>query len=266
MTVSIDITSDTEHTVGRAIRRPAWDQRSFDWIISTLPKRGGNPTPLRGVVAALSQAIAAKDPDTLAHSNRVRALSEAMARELGLPRAMVCEIGVAAELHDVGKIGVSDQLLHKAGPLTPEERRRILDHTLIGERILLPVLGGRPVVLAVVRWHHEHTDGGGYPDRLRGEAIPLAARIVAVADAFDAMTSTRPYRAAFSRGTAIRELGRCAGTQFDVRCVHALLRTLRRSAVRSRTWSTGAHRFVRFSWCKPGNALFAAGRARCPTL
>jgi putative nucleotidyltransferase with HDIG domain len=181
---------------------------------------------LWGAVAALERALQAKDPFTLDHSSRVRRFALAMATELRLSRVVTRELVLGAELHDIGKIGVPDELLQKPGPLSPDERHRVLDHAEIGARILTPLLGGHPLVLAVVRWHHERVDGGGYPDGLRGIQVPLVARIVAVADAFDAMTSPRPYRAPSSARTAAEELIRCAGRQFDAHCVEALLAVL----------------------------------------
>jgi len=182
---------------------------------------------LWGAVAALERALHAKDPFTLDHSSRVRRFALAMATELRLSRVVSRELALGAELHDIGKIGVPDDLLQKPGPLSPEERRRVLDHAKIGARILTPLLGRHPLVIAVVRWHHEWVDGSGYPDGLRGAQVPLVARIVAVADAFDAMTSPRPYRAASSARVAVDELVRCAGRQFDTQCVEVFLKVLR---------------------------------------
>ena len=198
------------------------------WFRMSHGKYSPTGVQLHGALASLAEAIEAKDPYTMGHSSRVRRHAEAIARCLGLAEAEVAEIGIAAALHDIGKIGVPDELLHRTGPLTAEERQRILEHTVIGERILAPLLQGHPVGLAVARWHHERVDGGGYPDGLRGDEIPLAARIVAVADAFDAMISNRPYRAALMVGAALRELVKCRGTQFDMQCVAALLWTIRR--------------------------------------
>jgi putative nucleotidyltransferase with HDIG domain len=178
---------------------------------------------LSAAITTLERALAAKDPSTMAHSARVRRFAVAMAGQLGQGRAFALELALGAELHDIGKIGIPDELLHKAGPLKAEERRRVLEHAVIGARILKPLLADHPLVLAVVRWHHEWADGTGYPDGLRAREIPLEARIVAVADAFDAMTSWRPYRPAFSPRAAVEELTRCAGTQFDRQCVEALL-------------------------------------------
>jgi putative nucleotidyltransferase with HDIG domain len=196
--------------------------------VSPVRRRAPEPGRLWAGVVALERALQAKDPSTRAHSGRVRSLAVATARELGQERAVIREIALAAELHDIGKIGVPDALLCKAGPLTADERRLVLDHTVIGARILQPLLGDHPLVLAVVRWHHEWADGSGYPDGLRAAQVPLAARIVAVADAFDAMTSERPYRVAFSVARAGQELVRCARTQFDWGCVRALLRVVGR--------------------------------------
>jgi len=183
---------------------------------------------LEGALASLARGIEAKDPYTRGHSERVRRYAEAIAVELRLPASLVARIAVGAALHDVGKIGVPDDLLRRDGPLSEEERLKVLEHTVVGERILAPLLKGQSTILAIVRWHHEKLDGSGYPDGLRGDRIPLAVRIVSVADAFDAMTTSRPYRRARSAAAAVGELMRCAGTQFDARCVWALLQVLRR--------------------------------------
>jgi HD-GYP domain-containing protein (c-di-GMP phosphodiesterase class II) len=180
-------------------------------------------TTLGLAVASLLEAVAAKDPYTGWHSRRVARYARAIAERLGLGSRDRAEVVLAAELHDVGKIGVPDGLLQKAGTLSPEERCRILDHTVIGERILAPLMGDRPAVLAAVRWHHEWMDGNGYPDGLKGNAIPLIPRILAVADAFDAMTSERPYRPPLPRNVVLEELQRGVGTQFDPDCVWAFL-------------------------------------------
>jgi len=134
--------------------------------------------------------------------------------------AVILRLG--ALLHDIGKIGVSDEILRKPGPLTPEEFEGIKRHPALGARILRQVPFLAPH-LPIVELHHERPDGRGYPFGLRGDAIPLAARIVHVADAFDAMTSARAYRAARAASVAFAELQRYAGTQFDPTCVDALL-------------------------------------------
>ena len=130
------------------------------------------------------------------------------------------EVVRAAELHDVGKMAIPDEILHKAGPLTQEEWTFVRRHTMIGERILSAAPALLPVA-KIVRASHEHWDGSGYPDGIAGEEIPLGARIVAVCDAFDAMTTHRPYRDARSVEEALEELRACAGTQFDPAVVDA---------------------------------------------
>jgi HD-GYP domain-containing protein (c-di-GMP phosphodiesterase class II) len=147
-------------------------------------------------------------------------MSEAVARRLGLKPAEVRTIRYAALLHDIGKIGIRTEILLKPGKLTAEEFAEMKQHTLIGQRILepIPFFAG---VHRLVRWAHERWDGGGYPDGIGGEDIPLGARIVAVADAFDAMTSQRPYSLPRPPEAALEELRRCAGTQFDPDVVEA---------------------------------------------
>jgi HD-GYP domain-containing protein (c-di-GMP phosphodiesterase class II) len=126
-------------------------------------------------------------------------------------------------LHDIGKIGVSEEVLHKAGKLTHDEYRHIMEHTVIGARILGPLLRDAPMVIAVVRSHHERLDGKGLPDGLAGDTIPMAARIVSVADAFDAMTSERPYRHSLSVERALLELRTQRGVQWDPVAVDGFL-------------------------------------------
>ncbi|HWP37955.1 MAG TPA: HD-GYP domain-containing protein [Gemmatimonadales bacterium] len=160
---------------------------------------------------------------TAGHSIRVGGLAHAMARQLGLSRREVRLIRIGGLLHDIGKVGVPKALLSKPEPLTDDEYRRVMAHTTLGARMLAPLGTRYPTILGIVRWHHERVDGRGLPDGLRGDAIPLGARIVAVADAFDAMTSARPYRRfPLSAAEAIVELEHGAGTQFDATCVRAL--------------------------------------------
>jgi HD-GYP domain-containing protein (c-di-GMP phosphodiesterase class II) len=191
------------------------------------------------MAAALARALDAKDPETAQHSMRVGRLAEAVARAMGLHRSFQRTLRLAGELHDVGKIGVPDDLLRRPGRLSAEEHREVLRHTVIGERILSPMLPAGSVVLQTVRSHHERFDGTGFPDGLRGVDIPLAARIVAVVDAFDAMTSARPYRRSVGRAAALRELRRSAGSQFDPACVGALLRVLQSSRDAGRRSAAG---------------------------
>jgi putative two-component system response regulator len=179
----------------------------------------------RDVLVALASAIDAKDPVTEHHCDRVADLAISLARAAGLEEEAVEAIGYGAVLHDVGKIGIAEAVLRKPGELTDTERVEMQRHPLIGADILRPLrLGG--LVGPIVRGHHEWWNGGGYPDGLRGAAIPVGARIVSVVDAYDAMTHTRPYRAAMSVDEAREELVRSRGSQFDPELVDLLLAQL----------------------------------------
>jgi len=166
------------------------------------------------VLVALASAVDAKDPLTEHHCGRVADRALALARLAGLGPDEIEAVGYGAVLHDVGKIGIGEDVLRKPGRLTDAERTEMQRHPLIGAEILHPLRIGR-VVGPIVRGHHEHWNGGGYPDGLRGDAIPMGARIVAVVDAYDAMTHDRPYRARMSAEEAREELIRFRGTQFD---------------------------------------------------
>jgi HD-GYP domain-containing protein (c-di-GMP phosphodiesterase class II) len=172
------------------------------------------------VIVSLTMAIEAKDSATEGHSVRVAAYSEAIGKELGLPAKTLDVIHRACLVHDIGKIAVDENILSKRERLSTMEREKMDMHPLIGESILSPIEMLRPL-LPGVRSHHEHYDGSGYPDGLAGDAIPIEARIMAVADAFDAMTSNRPYRQALPEEEALVELRRNAGTHFDPRVVAA---------------------------------------------
>ena len=172
-------------------------------------------------VHALVYALEAKDAYTRGHSMRVAHYSIEIARAMGLDKDQIDTIALGAELHDVGKIGVSESVLHKAGKLSEAEYRHIMEHTVIGARILGPLMRDAPGALAIVRSHHERLDGTGFPDGLKGNVIPVEARLVSVADAFDAMTSVRPYRPSLSVQHAMRELESGVGIQFDGDAVRA---------------------------------------------
>jgi putative nucleotidyltransferase with HDIG domain len=175
-----------------------------------------------GAVRALAAALDARDPYTAGHSERVSTFAVAIGQELGLGGDALETLRLGALLHDVGKIGVPDEVLRKRGELTAAEFEAIKIHPSAGARILrsIPFLAPH---IPIVELHHERPDGRGYPYGLTGDAIPLAARIVHVADAFDAMTSARAYRAARLPVEAIAELRRCAGTDFDSPSVEALV-------------------------------------------
>jgi len=174
-------------------------------------------------IQSLADALEVKDPYTRGHSIRVSHYSVAIARRLGIEGELLRQIELGGHVHDIGKIGVREQVLNKPGPLTNEEYEHIMTHPMVGWRILSPLLGEAPATLNVVRWHHERFDGAGMPDGLRGEGIPLEARIAAVADSLDAMTSGRPYRPGRDLQSALRELERCAGLQFDASVVAAAM-------------------------------------------
>ena len=173
-------------------------------------------------VSVLADAVQAKDPYTQGHCEMVSRLARLTADRLGLEGADKDIVCYSALLHDVGKIGVSDGVLNKPGPLLPEERDLVRSHVRVGHDLLNNVAALRSVAHVVLH-HHEWYDGTGYPDQLRGEEIPIAARVVAVVDAYCAMITRRSYKDAYSVEDAARELTRCAGTQFDPKVVDAFL-------------------------------------------
>jgi putative two-component system response regulator len=175
-------------------------------------------------VQSLAEALEVKDPYTRGHSVRVSHYSVMIARELGLDGDLLRHIELGGHVHDIGKIGVREDVLNKPGKLTDAEYEHIMTHPVVGWRILAPLLGETPVALNIVRSHHERFDGRGVPDRLAGEQIPFEARIAAVADSFDAMTSDRPYRPdGMSIEASVAELVRCSGSQFDPKIVTAMV-------------------------------------------
>jgi HD-GYP domain-containing protein (c-di-GMP phosphodiesterase class II) len=165
-------------------------------------------------VTALADAIDYRDPYTAQHSVRVAETARQLARRLGLPREQVDEIALAARVHDLGKIGISNDILLKDGRLTPDEMAVMQTHPRIGVEVLQKYHNFRHA-LPVVLHHHERYDGKGYPDGLAGDAIPLSAQIVAHADAFDAMTSDRPYRKGLRPEVALQRVIEATGTQFN---------------------------------------------------
>src|SRR6266851_3297100 len=172
-------------------------------------------------VHALVEALEAKDAYTRGHSRRVAFYASAIARRLALDPEAIDTIGLGGELHDIGKIGVSEEVLHKGKKLTDAEYRHVMEHPVIGYHILGPLLRDVPGALGIVRSHHERLDGKGLPDGLKGDTIPFEARIVSVADAFDAMTSVRPYRPSLSVADALTEMERMKRVQFDPMAVDA---------------------------------------------
>jgi len=171
----------------------------------------------------LLQALYEREPSLRRHVQSVAEAAAAVGAKLGLGGEALEELRLAARLHDVGKLAIPDTVLQKPGPLDVEEWAFIKEHTVIGERILAAAPPwGR--IASIVRATHERWDGVGYPDGLAGAEIPVAARIIAVCDAFSAMTSRRPYRIAVTRDAALEELRRCAGAQFDPEVVAVFCR------------------------------------------
>lgn len=172
------------------------------------------------VSEALVQSIEKRDPYTAGHTKRVVAISEAIANYLHLTTEERENLIIAALLHDIGKIGVEESILAKEDKLTEEEYKEIQKHPLIG----VEIIGQRKHLQDVIpgmRYHHERTDGNGYPEGLKDASIPLIAKIIAVADTYDAMTTNRPYQRALDSAEAVAELQRCIGVQFDKQVVHA---------------------------------------------
>ena len=188
-----------------------------------------------GAIEALASALEAKDRYTGGHSRRVSEIALALGTELGLSSNDMEDLRWGSLLHDVGKIAVDQLIQNKPGSLTPEEYEHIMIHTHVGADIVRPVVNER--ITEMVEHHHDHYDGYGLNQVVAGKDIPLGARILAVADAFDALTSDRPYRPAISREEALDEIKRCMGTQFDPVVVNAFLRIMsRKSKARARPY------------------------------
>jgi len=221
---------DTAVSVDRALEKRRLELENRDYQQHLEQKVEAQARKIRAsflsAITALAYALEAKDKYTSGHSQRVAETSVAIAKELGLSQHSIERIRQAGLIHDIGKIGVRESVLNKPGRLTDEEFHHIKSHCEIGEHILTPIVEDEEI-LKVVRHHHERYDGRGYPDGLKSEQIPLGARILAVADTYDAMTSERPYREAMSDETACDEIKRCKGTQFDPVVADAFLRVRR---------------------------------------
>ena len=196
-------------------------QQTLELRVQDLDRK--NRSSLINGVQTLVQALEAKDAYTSGHSSRVSRYAMNTGALLGFADDALEHVRLGGELHDIGKIGTREAILNKPGPLTAEEFTHVKEHSALGERILAPFLAQSPVVLRIVRSHHERIDGSGFPDALRGSQIPLEARVVAVVDAFDAMTTNRAYRPQLPIPQAIDELRRCAGVHFDAEVVEAFL-------------------------------------------
>nr|HET6905283.1 diguanylate cyclase [Ktedonobacteraceae bacterium] len=197
--------------------------------VSTLNGEKNNQLPQyseQNILQTISTMAEFHDQETQAHANRMIGLAEATIRAMGRSEDEVVLLRLAVQLHDIGKIGIPETILHKPGPLTEDEWGLMRHHPQIGQQILTQAKGQFGLVSHIVVAHHERWDGKGYPYRLAQQEIPLGARILSVIDAYDAMTSSRPYRAALSAEVAQQELQHCAGTQFDPQVVDAFLQVL----------------------------------------
>lgn len=179
---------------------------------------------------AFAAAIDVKDPFTRGHSLRVGRYAAGIGEAMGLDAAEVAGLRSAGYLHDIGKVTVDKHIFRKRGKLERDEFQEMADHTVVGHQIVAGIEFPWPQVPEVVRSHHERNDGSGYPDRLRADALPLAVRVVAVADTLDAMTSERPYRPQLSLGEALQQMVRATPTKYDAEVVHAVLLQLRRDS------------------------------------
>jgi putative nucleotidyltransferase with HDIG domain len=196
-------------------------QQNLESRVRELDRR--NKQSLINGVQMMVHALEAKDAYTSGHSTRVSRYAVKTAVQLGYAGDRLEQVRLGGELHDIGKIGTREDILNKPGVLAPEEFEHIKTHTTLGERILAPFFTESRTVLQIVRSHHERVDGSGFPDGLRGDQIPLEARLVAVVDAFDAMTTNRAYRPSRTPVDALDELRRCSGTHFDPEVVTAFL-------------------------------------------
>jgi HD-GYP domain-containing protein (c-di-GMP phosphodiesterase class II) len=176
-----------------------------------------------GTIRALANAIDAKDPYTRGHSVRVNRYAVIIATYMGLPKEEIEVIHVSSVLHDVGKIGIHDSILNKPGGLTPQEFSVMKTHPTRGAEIMAPIRQMEKIIPGM-KYHHERWNGSGYPEGLRGDEIPLAGRIIAVADTFDAMTTDRPYQKAFGFQDAVDRINELKGVAFDERVVEAFNR------------------------------------------
>jgi putative nucleotidyltransferase with HDIG domain len=184
------------------------------------------PTPVVETMTSLANAVDAKDQYTHGHSRKVSTYAALIAQAAGLKPIEVEEVRLGGLLHDVGKVGIPEEILNKAGPLDADEWETMKSHAVLGWRILDPLLALRNV-REMVKHHHEFFDGSGYPDQIERERIPLGARIIAVADAYDTITSPRVYKKARPAAAALTEIERCAGAQFDPELVRLFIEVIR---------------------------------------
>jgi response regulator RpfG family c-di-GMP phosphodiesterase len=210
-------------TAAQTYRLRQENQRYRRYLERTVTRRTRQlRTTFLSAIDSLVRTMEERDPYTAGHSLRVRRYALRLARALGLTEAVRRRLSLAAKLHDIGKIGVPEAILHKQGALTPEEQHVVQEHPVIGERVLRPIIRNA-AVLAAIRSHHERLDGSGYPDGLRGDAIPLLARLITIADCFDALTSSRAYRDKLPLGDALEVLRSGSGHHFEPRFLEVFL-------------------------------------------
>lgn len=240
-----------DHATNQVVTVEGAEKQYFDWYVGPVIGREGETQGTieiltevtaekkaeenlrqmhHAMLRALTAAIDARDAYTHGHSSRVSEYAVTTAHELGLPEADCQRIGYSALLHDIGKLGIDDRVLRKHGPLTPNERAIMMTHPVIGAQVLEKADVFTNLIPGV-RWHHEWVNGGGYPDGLKGDQIPLDARIICAADAFDAMTSDRPYRRALPPEEALARLRNGKAVQFDAAVVEAFEAAFHRGAV-----------------------------------
>src|SRR5438270_7081239 len=192
-------------------------------LLNTETAEGGREeTALHGTGEALVTLVEKRDQSLGYHSRQVADLVRQLALACGMSLEEAQVVVLAGQLHDIGKVAIPDAILQKPGPLTEEEWEQLRRHSVVGAEVIGHIPSLRPLV-PVIRAHHERWDGHGYPDHLEGEEIPLAARLIAVADAYTVMITDRPYQQACSSADALMELRRCTGTQFDPQIVEALI-------------------------------------------
>jgi len=185
-------------------------------------------------ITSLANAIDAKDPYTHGHSERVTKYSQAIAKQLNLPKGFIKRLKLSSLLHDVGKIGIKDAILGKKAKLTPEEAKIMRKHPLIGVNIVSSIVGSEKLLRGISD-HHEWINGKGYPKHLKGDRISLEGKIISIADAFDALTTDRPYQKKFSSKATCLEISRSSGTQFDPKIIEAFLKSF---SGENKTWQT----------------------------
>lgn len=224
--------------IQRALRRRATileQQNLNQWLKEEVAVRSAEVRSERAklerlsvaTLEALVNALEAKDPYLRGHSARVADLSASVASEMGLPDEQVEAMRMAGRLHDIGKIGIREEVLNKQGPLTSEEYEQVKQHVVIGSQILAPLAHLKDII-AIVRSHHERWDGQGYPDRLEGENIPIGARILGAAEIYDALTTSRPYQEKMTPELAVERMRDLVDTALDPK-VHDALETVVRS-------------------------------------